>query len=119
MLKINTQIKKLIQNNPIAFATIGDGKPNVIGVAYVKVVAPNKVLVTDNFMKKTKDNLDKNRNVCMAVWDKKWNGIKLVGRAQYFGAGKWKRFVGTMSENKNMPAKGAILITVSKIINLR
>lgn len=37
---ITDEIKKMIEENPLAFATVdSDGKPNVIGVAFVKVVS--------------------------------------------------------------------------------
>ena len=52
MVKISKDAKKIIEENPVAFATVGDvGKPNVIGVAFVKVVSKNQVLITDNYMK--------------------------------------------------------------------
>jgi len=119
MLKITSQIKKIIEENPVAFATTdGKNNPNVIAVAFVKVVAKNQIIITDNFMQQTKSNLQKNKNVCCAVWGKGWNGYKLIGEAEYFTSGKWKRFVEKMPENKGFSAKGAILITISKIIKL-
>lgn len=119
MVKITPQVKKLIEQNPLALATVDSkGKPNVIGVAYVKVVADNKILVTDNYMKQTKENILKNKNVCLAVWDKKRKGYKLVGRAKYLTTGKWRKFVEEIPENKDEPAKGAILITIFQIIPL-
>jgi len=119
MVEINSEVKKLIEENPLALATVDEaGKPNVIGVAYVKVVSKNQILITDNYMKQTKENLEKNNNVCLAVWDKDWDGYKLVGTAEYFTRGKWKEFVEKMPENKGLPAKGAILVTVSKLIKL-
>lgn len=81
MADITAENKKLIENNPVAFATSDDCRPNVIGVAHVKVVSNNKVLITDNYMKQTKENLNKNNSVCLAVWNKEWNGIKLIGKA--------------------------------------
>jgi predicted pyridoxine 5'-phosphate oxidase superfamily flavin-nucleotide-binding protein len=49
MVKINSETKKLIEENPLAFATVDDaGKPNVIAVAYVKVVSKNQILIIDN-----------------------------------------------------------------------
>ena len=119
MINIPPVAKKIIENNAVAFATVDKtSKPNVIGVAYVKVVAKNQVLITDNFMKQTKENLAKNNNVCLAVWNKNWKGYKLVGKAKYFTNGKWKKYVEKMPENKGFSAKGAILITVSKLIKL-
>ncbi len=48
MIVINSEIKKLIEENPLSFATVNDnGKPNAIGVACVKVVADNQILITD------------------------------------------------------------------------
>lgn len=119
MVEINSKTKKLIEENPLAFATVNDaGNPNVIGVAYVKVVSKNQILITDNYMKQTKENLEKNSNVCLAVWDKEWNGVKLVGNAEYFTSGKWKEFAEKMPENKGLPSKGVILVIVSELIKL-
>ncbi len=69
-------------------------------------------------MQYTKENLGKNNNVCLAVWDKKWNGYKLIGKAKYFIKGKWKKYVENMPENKDLSAKGAILVTISKLTKL-
>jgi len=119
MVNITSDIKKLIENNPIAFATINSlNKPNVIAVVYVKVVSDNQILITDNFMKQTKENLLLNNNVCLAVWDKDWNGYKIFGIAQYFTDGKWKKYVENMPQNKGLPAKGAIVVDISKLEKL-
>ncbi|MBS3077158.1 pyridoxamine 5'-phosphate oxidase family protein [Candidatus Pacearchaeota archaeon] len=119
MIEINSEARKLIEGNPIAFATVDSfGKPNVIGVAYVKVVFKNQVIITDNYMKQTKENLEQNNNVCLAVWDKDWKGVKLIGQAEYFTNGKWKQYVEKMPENKGLSAKGAILVTVLNLIKL-
>lgn len=119
MIKIDLNAKKLIENNPIAFSTIDiNNKPNVIAVAYVKVVSDNQILITDNFMKQTKENLGTNNNVCLAVWNKDWNGYKISGAAKYFTDGPWKKFIENMTENKDLSAKGAILINVSKLEKL-
>src|SRR3989338_8564345 len=111
------EIKNLVENNPVALATITlENKPNVIGVASVKVVSENQVLITDNYMNQTVKDIQNNKNVCLAVWDKNLKGCKLIGEAEYFTEGKWKDFVEKMEENKGMPANGAILVRVSKII---
>jgi predicted pyridoxine 5'-phosphate oxidase superfamily flavin-nucleotide-binding protein len=116
---INTRLKSLIEKNALAFATVdGKGNPNVIGVAFVKVVSKNQILISNNYMKQTIDNIKKNNNVCLAVWDKNWHGYKLIGKTKYFTSGKWKKFVEDMPENKGYPAKGAIVVTIKKIKKL-
>jgi predicted pyridoxine 5'-phosphate oxidase superfamily flavin-nucleotide-binding protein len=112
-------VRELIENNALAFSTVNiDGTPNVIGVAFVKVVSSNHIIITDNYMKQTKKNLEEKNAVCLAVWNKEWEGYKLIGNAEYFSEGKWKEFVEKMPENKGESAKGAILITVSELIKL-
>ncbi len=119
MIKIDLDAKQIIENNPVALSTIdNNNKPNVIAVAYVKVVSDNQILITDNFMKQTKENLIVNNNVCLAVWDKDWNGYKISGTAEYFINGPWKKYVEDMTENKGLSAKGAILINVSNLEKL-
>ena len=115
---INEKAKKIIEENPVALATSDNNMPNVIAVAYVKIVADDKILITDNYMKGTKENIEKNPNICLAVWDKEWNGYKIIGKAQYLTSGEWFDFIKSMPENKGFPAKGAILITISKIREL-
>ncbi|MCX6717440.1 MAG: pyridoxamine 5'-phosphate oxidase family protein [Candidatus Taylorbacteria bacterium] len=111
------EIKELIENNPVAFATVTENnKPNVIGVAFVKVVFDNEVLITDNYMNQTKMDILQNENVCLVVWNRDLKGYKIIGKAEYFTEGKWKKFVEEMKENSGLPAKGAILIKVEKII---
>jgi predicted pyridoxine 5'-phosphate oxidase superfamily flavin-nucleotide-binding protein len=111
------KIKKLIENNPVALATVKDkNKPNAAALAFAKVVSDKEILLTDNYLNQTVIDLQKNKNICLLVWDKKWQGYKIIGQAKYFTEGKWKKFVVAMKENKGLPAKGAILITVSKVI---
>lgn len=120
-MKINDeQIKKIIEQNPVAFGTVSDNHfPNVIPVAHVKIISRSQLIITDNYMHQTIKNLKHINNVCLAVWDKKWNGYKFIGKAEYFTTGKWKKFVEKMPENKNMPRKGAIVVTINKIIKLK
>ena len=120
MTNINTKIKKLIEENVLTFSTADkSSKPNVVAVAYAKVVSKNQIVVTDNYMVQTKNNVLENDDVCIAVQDKDWNGYKLIGNASYHTDGRWKQYVEKIPENKGLSTKGAILVTVSKIIKLR
>ena len=115
-MEITPKIKKIIEENPIALATIKDNKPYVIGVAYCKVIDSDKILITNNFMRSTVDNILENSNIAMVVWNKKWEGYQFLGKAKYHQKGKWLDYVKKMKENKGLPAKGAILVKVRKII---
>jgi predicted pyridoxine 5'-phosphate oxidase superfamily flavin-nucleotide-binding protein len=123
MIKITPKIKKLIEENALAFATVDEkGNPHCIAVGFVKVVSKNQILVTDNYMVETTRNIQKNPNVVLVVWNKDWKencvGYELRGVAQYFRSGKWYEMVKKIPENKGEPCKGAILIKINKIKKL-
>lgn len=108
----------MIEENPVALATTINHKPHVIAVAFCKVINKDSVLITDNFMKTCKNNILKNGNVALAVWDKSWSGFQLKGKASYYKKGKWFDQMKQLKENKDCPAKGAILVKVNQIIKL-
>ena len=119
-VQITGKLKKLIEGVALALATVDkSGQPNVVAVACVKVVSRNKLLITDNFMNKTKANILANSQVALAVWSRDEEiGYQLKGGARYLASGKWKRAVDEMEENKGMAHKGSVLVTVKEIWDL-
>jgi predicted pyridoxine 5'-phosphate oxidase superfamily flavin-nucleotide-binding protein len=109
------EFKSLIESNPISLATTNDGVPNIAVVAYAKVIGDNRLLVTDNFLETTVQNIKVNPQVAMAVFDADWNGLKITGTAEYLIDGEYFEQIKTMPENQDLPAKGAVLITVDKV----
>ena len=79
MNMIDENAKTILESNPVAFATVdASGAPNVIGTAYAKVIADDKILITDNYMVQTIDNIKSNTKICLASWDADWNGFKFI-----------------------------------------
>ena len=122
-MKIDDELKKLIEDNALAFATVNEnGNPHCISIGFVKVVSDNEILVTNNYMVETEKNILKNPNVALTVWNKEWKekclGYELIGTVKYFTDGKWYEMIKKIPENKGYPCKGAILIKVSKIKKL-
>lgn len=114
---IPSSVKQLIESTPVAIATVmPNGDPNVIGVAYVKVV-DDQIIVTNNFMNQTLKDIEHNPHVAVIVWNQNLEGYKIIGEAKHFQEGEWMDFVKNIPENKNMPTKGALVITVSKVIS--
>ena len=123
MVKIDAELKKLIEENAMALATVGaDGKPHCIAVAFVKVVSDSQILITDNYMVETRNNIKNSASVSLAVWNKNWKeecrGYALEGQAEHYTSGQWYDRIKALPENKGEPAKGAILITIEKIKKL-
>ncbi len=127
MVEIIEKLKQLIENNIMAFASVGEtGKPHNIAVGSSKVVSKNQIVVTDNFMEETTKNI-LNNNISLVVWNtdrenrKDCYGYEFMGAAEYFTSGKWIENIRDRykNEGKNFPAKGAILITINEIKKLK
>ena len=117
-IELEGNVAQIIENNPVAVATIdANGNPHVIATAYVKV-HEGKIIVTDNHMKTTKQNIVKNGKIALAVWDETWVGYRISGKAQYFGSGKWKKYVQSLKDNKGENCKGAIVVETNEIVKL-
>jgi predicted pyridoxine 5'-phosphate oxidase superfamily flavin-nucleotide-binding protein len=118
-IAINEGMEKMIENNPLALSTsYKNGNPHTIVVADVKVIDSNKLLIGDNYMLNTMNNLKNNKNVSLAVWDnsKKDIGYGLEGTAEYFSSGDYLTKVKNI--HQGYPAKGAIIINLTKIKRL-
>ncbi len=128
MSDIDEQLKQLVEGNVGALASIGEsGKPHNIAVGSQQVVSGNQILVTDNFMEETIQNILKNKNVSLVFWNtdlekkKDCRGCEFRGTAEYFTSGEWVEGIRERykSQGKNLPAKGAVLITVNETKRLK
>lgn len=119
-MTITDRQKQLLETEAVAVATINeDGSPNLIAIGYARVVAPDTIVITDNFMKHTPENIKRDPRICLAVWTKDWEeGYKFVGKAEYQASGKWADYVKAMKENKGYLAKAAVVVAVEGIYKL-
>jgi len=109
------EIIKIIEKNPVALSTVNaEDKPYVIAVASVKV-KDDKIIITDNYMGRTIDNLKHSPHVSLVVWGKDWKGYNIQGKAEYHDKGLYFDFVKSLKENKDEPCKGAIVIEINSI----
>ncbi len=110
----NEQIK-IIEKNPCAISTITkDNKPYAIVVAYCKV-KDNKILITDNYMKNTKNNILNNNYLSLVVWNKDWKSLKIQGFVEYSKEGPEYDYIKNINENKDEPCKGVLVFNIENI----
>ncbi|NTW22048.1 pyridoxamine 5'-phosphate oxidase family protein [Candidatus Falkowbacteria bacterium] len=122
MTLIEPGIKKLIENNAVAFTTISpDGSPHSIAVAYCKVFG-DQVIITNSHMEESVGNLKADDRVAMAVWNKEWEeacvGFELRGTAESQTEGKWFEFVKEMPDNEGYDVRSAIVVKVTNVKKL-
>ncbi len=93
-MKMPVEIKDMINKKAraprIHFATsTKDGKPNVVPIGYVEVISDDEVLIVDTLMDKTRNNLEENPQVAIAVEVmEEFNAYQLKGKAKIFTEGK-------------------------------
>jgi len=120
---ITSGLKKLIESNAMGLATVGkNGKPHNIAVAYVKVVE-DRIVISNSHIKESIKNIEQNENVALVVWNKEWEkacvGYEFIGKAKNHTSGKWFDFVCNMPDNEGYKINSAIVVTVTKIKELK
>ena len=97
------EYKDLIENKPIHIATVTkDNKPNLAVAADVRIIESDKIIVSVNEMVNTQENVKRNPNVVITVFNDEWVGLRIFGN----------------DENASFDAKkpkGALVITIDKI----
>ena len=110
-------LREAIENSIITLATVTpEGNPYAILVMYAKL-KDDKIIITDNYMETTVNNLTNNKKVCI-VFSEGEDGWRIKGEAEYFDSGIWLDYVKSLEENEGLPAKGAVVINVSSIDEL-
>ena len=118
MITVKSEIKNFLEKSIVAFATVDlNNKPNVVAVAFCKFISDNQVLITDNFMNKTRENLEHNKNVSLSFWNQD-NGYQLKGIAEVFTSGEFKDIIDSDPNNYGLAHKAAILVTIDEIWDL-
>ena len=106
----------LIEKYPIHIATINkENKPNLAVASDVKVLNKNMVLISQNEMMHTPENILSNENIVLTSFDEKWSGLRLTGVAKYFTSGKFFDKTIELFKNETANPKGAIVIKVDKV----
>ena len=110
-------IKEKLENKYISLASVTqDNKPHAIA-AEINKIEDDKIIITNNFMKITIENIKKNPNVSLVLIEGE-NGWKINGKAKYYDSGKWLNFVKALETNKRYNPKGASVINVEEIKEL-
>jgi hypothetical protein len=124
--KINLKKYKDLFNlkTEAVFATSSDGIPNIVPVHSKHLVSREKILISDQFMNKTKKNVIKNPRAQLVI-EKDDNLYKISGDCQYKTSGFLyymavrgaKNYAKKQAKNKNteIKCKGIVLMTVDHV----
>ena len=118
---LNESVIKVLKNGMWDLATCADGEPNVVPVAFKDVTEDGKLVVGDVFLETTLKNIQANGGkIAISAYDaESLEGYQIKGTAEYVTEGEvvdtFKEMVEKMF-NGAATAKGALVITVSKVI---
>ena len=123
-MKIPSRVKKLFnEQDLVAFGTADrKGNPNVVPIHWKMILDDETILLLDNFMKKTKQNIQENKKVCVSFWNPEpEEAYKIKGTAEYYREGpiyeKAKEFMHL--KRPEQTPKGAIEIKVEEIYSIK
>lgn len=116
MLKITEEMEGILKSSMWVLATAdAEGMPNAVPIHFKKILPDNQLLLVDNFMQKTKDNILSNPQVSISVW-KDSTGYQFKGFARIETSGEYFETAVKMVEGKMpTPPKGAVVVNLTSI----
>ena len=87
--KLTADVKKAISLQEVfPVATCNkDGIPNVVYIKYLKVIDDQTILITDNYLSKTRDNILNNGKIAFVVLDSNKGSYQIKGTTERFEKG--------------------------------
>ena len=120
MAVINDEMIKVLEETSLwVLATAdSDGMPNAVPIRWTKILANDTLMLVDNFMKKSVDNIAVNPNVAISVW-KDSTGYQFKGTASVQTSGvnfeNGKKMV--LEGNPKLNPKGVVILRVDSIFS--
>ena len=121
---IPSEVKDLFEKRAlVAFGTANkEGIPNVVPIFWKTIFDDETILLIDNFMKTSKNNVLENNKVCISFWDPETEeAYKIKGIATYYTKGpiyeEGKKFI--QSKKPERVPRGVIEIKVTEIFTIK
>ncbi len=118
MVQLTDEVKKAIsKQNTFPVATSSqEGIPNVAYISYLKVIDDQTVLIADNFLHKTRDNILNNGKIAFTVLDEEKGSFQIKGTAERLTEGAMFDEVQKWVDDK-LPRVAAVVMRVEDIYN--
>jgi len=107
----------LKRRNLVVLATASlDNQPRAV-IVEVNKAEGDRLIITDNEMGETLNNLIENNKVFILAFEESYNYcLKISGTARYCQNGEQFDFVKTLKANKERKPKGVVVIMVDNVI---
>ena len=118
MVQLPSSVKEAISKQdafPVATSN-QDQIPNVVYITYLKVIDDQTVLIADNYLNKTRDNILSNGKIAFAVLDEEKGSFQVKGTAKRLTEGEMFDEVQKWVPDK-LPKVAAVIMNVEEIYN--
>jgi len=118
MVQLTDEVKKAIsKQNAFPVATSSqEGIPNVAYISYLKVIDDQTVLIADNFLHKTRNNILNNGKIAFTVLDEEKGSFQIKGTAERLTEGAMFDEVQKWVSD-DLPKVAAVVMHIEDIYN--
>ena len=108
---MNANVREILEGNIWSLATLGD-TVNVVPIHYKHVTEDGNLVVVDNFLRKTKENVLKTGVAAVSAFKPGTAGYQVKGKATYMSEGELFEKCAAMFD---IDVKGIVYITADEI----
>lgn len=118
MAQLPDEVKKAISKQELFCVATSSSKgiPNVAYIKYLKVIDDQTILIADNYLNKTRDNILSNGKIAFAVLDDKKGSFQIKGTAERLTKGPMFDEVQEWAVD-TLPRVAAVVMKVEEIYN--
>ena len=119
MKKLNENVKNLLNNTKAWVMSTKDATPNAVPLLFKKVANDDTLILFDVFMKKSIENIKKNAQVSVTVYDDTTlEGYQLKGTATHSTDAALVAEGNSITSPFKLTTKGAVIVKVDEIFVL-
>jgi uncharacterized protein len=121
-MAMTKEMMEAVEKDLVFLATsTNEGIPNVVPIGFARPIDEETILIADNYMNKTRKNLEENPNISLVTKDATKCPYQFKGKIEIFEAGKYFDIVTEWGQNAmtKLTPKAAILMKVSEIYSIQ
>jgi predicted pyridoxine 5'-phosphate oxidase superfamily flavin-nucleotide-binding protein len=122
-MTMNKEMMDAIEKDNLVFLATAteDGVPNVVPIGFARPIDEETILLVDNFMKKTRKNLENNPKASIVPRDASKCPYQFKGTVEIFKSGKYfdDAVDWATSVMSKLSPKAAILLKVEEIYSVQ
>lgn len=122
VLIMNEDMMDAIEKDNVVFlSTCSDDEPNVVPIGFARPLDDEKILLVDNYMKKTRENLEKNPRASLVIRDASKCPYQFKGTVEIITSGELfdEAVDWATSVMSKLSPKAAILFKVDEIYSIQ